>query len=121
MIPAHGHLAWFGDTKCLPVVAWDDDGHALVSDGKGALVRASSFSDFDRVEGTSGVEEHAIPGGGWFAEYRIPGQIRRKAPVVAWQINELGFGVPLVAGRTAVLRPGESCEVLRVWHPDESS
>ncbi|MFC7973903.1 hypothetical protein ACFUT3_01385 [Streptomyces cinereoruber] len=57
-----------------PVLAWNDDGHALVAaDERGQLVPASGYSNFD---GVMPAEPHimaVLPATGWLAQYKDDG------------------------------------------------
>lgn len=130
MIPASGWDACFSaaekDTgsigNVLPVVAWDDDGFAMVVEPKrGGLVRARTFGNFDGIR--EGLEPHQIlPGGGWLAEWRDSGDGSTwTEPVVAWRVFAGGWGGPLFTDSTGDVAPDESDQVVRIWHPDASA
>jgi len=105
----------------VPVVAWDEDGHALVVDRtRGVLQPARSLPDFaDLVEAAD--PHQIIPGGGWLTEWRggddgEPGWIE---PVLAWRINSAGWGEAIfTAGDGSVEPEGQSKQIIRYFHPD---
>jgi len=131
MIPASGFEARFGEDlgslDSRPVVAWSDDGKALVCDGKaGRLIPASSLPHFRHVARLE-PEYRVIPGDGWLGEFthRDQRSIRR---VVAWLVAPDGFGRAVFANDNGTLEdpPGDDwptphANIVRVWHPDTPS
>lgn len=128
MIAANpGHIALFNDNNgsynhSKPVVAWDDNGAALILDEKlGALRPARDFTNFVRVtEDDTLPTVAAVPGSGWQFEYTDDEGDTFHAPVVAWAIDtkgyaqpiaadcQLGFGMPEAAGNLhRLVHPGE--------------
>ncbi|MFF2475117.1 hypothetical protein [Streptomyces sp. NPDC058066] len=80
----------------LPVIAWDDEGHALVVDlGRGILVRANSYKDFDGLAEDGARVVAAVPGAGWRAVFKGEDGSRRIEPVVAWKIEANGYTHPV--------------------------
>lgn len=74
-----------------PVIAWGDDGHALVVDERtGRLVPADNGRTFTGVgEGRFPVVA-AIPGGGWRTAYREDDGTLSIDPLVAWIVRSDG-------------------------------
>jgi hypothetical protein len=134
MIPAHhpyvaryahkatapnGKLRTHYTTK--PVIAWDDDGHALVA-GDRTLVRADSWTNFaDLCEGTAKVIA-AFPGGDWKAEFRNDDGSVFSCPITAWVVKDDGDCTPLHAdGEGWCDNPSEAGNFVRLYHPDDES
>lgn len=131
MIPARGYSAQFrivsdggnervvgglaGDSQntCeVPVVAWSDDGQALVVDRKGGGLRvAATVAGFVRL--VHKTEVTIVPGGGWMGDFDDD-ITRTTMPVVAWRIEDDGDGRPLFTIDTGDVA-ADGC--VRVWHP----
>lgn len=122
MIPAEGYIAHFKDESTgghtsEHVVAWDEEGYALIVSPKaGRLVRASDQLGFERLD-TNLHGSHLVPGGGWMATTG-KGTESRTVAVVAWRIGPEGYGEPLFLddddfGVTPLT------DWHRVWHPDQ--
>lgn len=75
-----------------PVVAWDDDGYALIArdDKSGRLHRAANFSNFAGVAEAGGYYVGAIPGGGWQVAWPEDDGSEYIEPVVAWVLKSDG-------------------------------
>ncbi|WP_435120733.1 hypothetical protein [Micromonospora tulbaghiae] len=117
MIPANpGYAASFKKTNknmgnLLPVIAWDDEGHALVLDeDEGQLVRASRFSNFDGVTYDANHYIGAIHAPGW--KIRWPKNERQPEdivdPLIGWAIRADGTGIPLALDVDGFIEPVSS-------------
>lgn len=103
----------------LPVMAWSDDGSALVAQA-GKLVPATD------VDGCIGFFESSlpqdvgvVPGGGWRAEVTEEDGTVWSAPVVAWMIKDGGWAVPVVGDLQGYARhPKHLGRPCRLYHPD---
>lgn len=103
MIPeTRGHEARFveevgGHRRYIdvPVIAWDDQGNALIADMVTAkLVPATSRAGFEELVADGG-PLGVIPGGGWRVSETFPdGAV--ELPVVAWSISVTGYATPIV-------------------------
>ncbi|WP_261565317.1 hypothetical protein [Frankia gtarii] len=125
MIPAHGWAARFnaqrGDGNPYRtterVIAWDDDGQALVVDkAAGKLVLAAQIDGFTGID----VDDHlvsALPGGGWMGEFRGAGGTTHHEPVIGWTVLAPGLGGPLFCDDQGLFDPDPIPELIRVWHP----
>jgi hypothetical protein len=82
--------------RSKPVIAWDDEGEALVVDERsGRLVPANNGRTFVGLsEGTHPVVA-AIPGGGWSARYKNEDGTFNVDPLVAWTVRSNGTLTPL--------------------------
>lgn len=74
-----------------PVIAWDDEGRALISNGRGQLVPAIGYDSFRHVEEDASGYVAAIPGGGWQLAWKQDDGTEFLDPVVAWVINRDGW------------------------------
>lgn len=130
MIPESGHItACFTTLKeghrlheYLRVVAWDDDGNALVPDAdSGRLVVARNQPGFNGLEGVetdSKTPVALIPGGGWIADHGDG----YTAPVVAWGVSGDGEMRAYTRCDESWAEPSGGRSGLRfhVRHPDET-
>lgn len=109
MIPATApYVARFGEysrahdrivASSRPVVAWDDEGRALVVDDKrGLLTPADSYRNFISVEQPRPGYVAAIPGGGWQLGWKQPDGTECVEQVLAWVIDSAGFGQAISVG-----------------------
>lgn len=121
MIPARGYVAVYlsEDSKqkhTKPVIAWDDEGAPLVA-GDRKLVRADFWINFHGIAEDDNPPLMVVPGGGWMITYS-GGDQHRTEPVVAWAIDDFGYGKPLATDGGGLVMPeeGDIC----VWHPDAS-
>ncbi|MFD9225243.1 hypothetical protein ACFWDI_35765 [Streptomyces sp. NPDC060064] len=81
-----------------PVIAWDDDGCALVPDEKtGRLREASSYSNFAGLAPADAPVIGTAPGGGWSAEHRTDNGDTEATPVLAWLVHADGSLTPTIA------------------------
>ncbi|WP_420032281.1 hypothetical protein ACN2WE_05305 [Streptomyces sp. cg28] len=106
----------------LTVIAWDDDGHALVVDSKrGLLVRASSYGNFDTLwEGDNPVVG-AIPGGGWAAVFKEDDGTLEIDPLVAWHVYPNGTLSPVTMERGGMTEdPTDATNFERLLAPGET-
>ncbi|MEV4041485.1 hypothetical protein [Streptomyces sp. NPDC049744] len=107
-----------------PVLAWDDEGEALVADeNAGRLVRASSLPRFAGLEEARGPIVAAIPANGWVAIFREEDGALTPDPIVGWAVDRSGAVHPIGMGRNGsveyptdignfvqLLAPGEQLE-----------
>ncbi|MET9810867.1 hypothetical protein [Streptomyces halstedii] len=82
--------------RSKPVIAWDDEGQALVVDERsGRLVPANDRRTFTGLsEGVHPVVA-AIPGGGWSARYKNEDGTFTMDPLVAWTVRSNGTLAPV--------------------------
>jgi hypothetical protein len=75
-----------------PVIAWDDEGRALVCDDKtGRLVPVDHYTNFANVEEDGEIRYvAAIPGGGWRLAWKNDDGPELIEPVLAWVIGAEG-------------------------------
>ncbi|MFC8491220.1 hypothetical protein ACFUJU_10515 [Streptomyces sp. NPDC057235] len=80
-----------------PVIAWDDEGEALVAaDERGRLVLASGYSNFDSVRPAGPHVVAVLPAPGWLAQYKDDSDgIVFTRPVVAFLVESDGGCKPL--------------------------
>ncbi|MFD8556803.1 hypothetical protein ACFV1N_05880 [Streptosporangium canum] len=132
MIAAHNYVAVFNHADGIeytrPVLAWGDQGEPLVADpGRGLIPVDAEWaaSTFVRLQ-LANPPATVIPGGGWMATYTEHAGTEQTAPIVAWRIDSLGVGHPLVTDDSGSLHdltdPGETdlSEPVHVWHPAQS-
>jgi hypothetical protein len=94
-----GHVAEFhGQAPVRPVVAFDDEGYALVLDPEaGRLVRAADLAGFAGIAGRPDTPVAMVPGGGrWVVRYTDDDGRQREEFVVAWSVTVDGVATPLV-------------------------
>lgn len=77
------------------VVAWDDNGGAMVLlghplSGSPRLVPASEVEGLHGIEPAEGVYIGAVPAGGWRVLRKPPGQESYIEPLAAWLVTGLG-------------------------------
>lgn len=103
-----------------PVIAWDDEGNALVVDEKtGRLRAANSWANFDGVHPGQAPVVAAIPGGGWLVEYSADDGTPVASPLPAWLVRRDGSFDPIDVDRDGVSGdPTETANFLRVHHPE---
>lgn len=102
-----------------PVIAWDDDGRALVVGDKGRLVPASTWRNFHDVRPCDAEVIAAIPGGGWIAEYTNPDGTVHTSPIVTWIVRSDGSCAPLDTDGAGYVDTVVSVSNLhRIYHPD---
>ncbi|WP_331736549.1 hypothetical protein OG426_54770 (plasmid) [Streptomyces canus] len=79
-----------------PVIAWDDDGQALIVDERtGRLVPASNDGSFLGVSEGQHPVVAAIPGAGWRARYKNPDGTTTTDPLLAWIVRSDGSLTPI--------------------------
>lgn len=113
-------------TTTKDVVAFDEDGLALVLGDRGTLVPATSYTNFKEIRepGDSdqlwGYIEQVIPGGGWMERYTWTNEsgtlVYADQPVVAWALTSGGSLEP-IASDSEGLTDRISANAV-VWHPD---
>lgn len=86
-----------------PVVAWGDDGEALVVDARrGRLVSADSFSNFVGLDTESHRVVAAIPADGWAAVFSHKEGTLTTDPLIAWLVRSNGSVTPAGMSRDGV-------------------
>jgi len=103
-----------------PVIAFDDEGHALVL-GNNGLVSASWHGNFDRLsdEPDHGDYLSLIPAGGWRAEYAGKDGSRWSEPLIGWALKPGSIIVPLATDSAGDVEDFESYGgEYRIYHPD---
>ena len=124
MIPAGGRFdAIYSASRKIvtkPVVAWSDEGHAMVLDTfEGKLVRADQLKNFDSVREEKPGPASMIPGGGWMYEFTDEdGITERVQPVVAWVVSDEGNIVPCNLADDGIYASELGGDGFRVYHPD---
>ncbi len=106
------------------VIAFSDDGAALVAGEWGSLVQAGQLADFDRLtDGGEGPEFTAlIPAGGWRIEYTWDDGTTHSEPIVAWAITRAGRVTPLyIDGDNLVMDTIDYSGRFRVYHHDSDA
>lgn len=113
MIPAtrpyvatYRHIGKNGNTYYTrkPVIAWDDDGRALVCDDEntGRLVPADHYTNFAEIQASEETKYvAAIPGGGWRLAWKNEDGSELIEPVLAWIIGADGEGRALCVAEGA--------------------
>ncbi|MGW5366551.1 hypothetical protein [Actinopolymorpha pittospori] len=108
------------------MLAFNDEGFALVLAEQGQLVRATSLDSFLGVL-QLGADQRIVaiaPGGGWRVEYAPSAEgAVRSAPLVGWGVRGDGQVVPLDVENTGEVLVTElsSDAVARIYHPDEQT
>lgn len=102
----------------MDVVAWSDDGEPLVV-GRDGLILASNVGGYDHISEVDDDTKHVVPGGGWMLRYDN-GTEAWEEPVVAWAIDQTGWGAPLTTDGEGVVQPLEPMAgtTVTVSHPD---
>lgn len=106
------------------VIAFSDDGAALVAGNRGSLVPAGQLAAFDRLtDGGDGPEFTAlIPAAGWRIEYTRDDGTAHSEPIVAWALTRAGRVTPLyVNGDNHVMDAIDYNGRFRVYHPDSAA
>ncbi|MEU5872487.1 hypothetical protein AB0A73_13145 [Glycomyces sp. NPDC047369] len=91
------------------VEAWDDEGRALVlSEQRGRLVRADSWSGFDGITEDESPIVAVLPGGGWLVEWTNDEDgTTSTEPLLAWAVNSAGWATPIDAATDGIAMPLE--------------
>jgi hypothetical protein len=125
-VAAYNQPSGRGDGKTvsfvLPVMAWSDNGEALVAQA-GKLVSATE------VDGCVGFYETqssepiaAVPGGGWRCEVTEEDGTVWSVPVIAWTIREGGWAVPIVTNEHGHgMYPKALNRPYLIHHPDSET
>ncbi|MGV9242643.1 hypothetical protein [Streptomyces sp. NPDC003710] len=115
---ANGDRTYF-TTK--PVIAWSDDGTALVPDPKtGRLVDADSYSNFAGLIAADAEVVGVIPGGSWRAEHSTDDGDVESTPVLAWLVHTDGSYTPTIADRDGYTDdPTTASNFVRLYQPEE--
>lgn len=102
MIPEIGHVfATFRNNIPHRVIAWDDEGYAMIATGHGHLERASEvqgFTGLDNTQATRSDIVQLIPANGERIAYTNPDEPDPTTPVVAWGLSRDGVLIPLTVG-----------------------
>lgn len=126
MIPSKdGYFALYNDNgravRSRPIIAWDDEGEALVAGSHGMKTAGS-------IEGFSGITRHGVPivaavsGGGWLVDCTDEDGNSWTDKVVAWGIQADGTARPITTDPDGVTGdPTESVAKYRIYHPETSS
>lgn len=89
--------------RSKPVIAWDDEGQALVVDERsGRLVPADSGRTFTGLSEGGHPVVAAIPGGGWSARYKNQDGTFTVDPLVAWTVRSDGVLTPVDTDTTGL-------------------
>ncbi|MFE7579487.1 hypothetical protein ACFU5Z_32545 [Streptomyces sp. NPDC057521] len=82
--------------RSKPVIAWDDEGQALVVDERsGRLVPANNDRMFIGLSEGGHPVVAAIPGGGWSARFKNEDGTFSVDPLVAWTVRSDGAVIPI--------------------------
>lgn len=103
-----------------PVIAWSDDGEALVASADGDLVPASRSAAFVHVDKVDTAFIAVIPGGGWRIEWPQEDGTTLTEPVLAWGIDADGWGKPLMTDVDGSVEPVEVGKA-RILPPSEGA
>ncbi|MFF3699009.1 hypothetical protein [Streptomyces sp. NPDC002221] len=111
---AHFHFT----TK--PVIAWSDEGIALVADEKtGRLRKANTYSNFAGVSAGDAKVVAALPGGGWLAEFREEDGTSTFCPVIGWRVQDDGTCTPADSCTAGIVEnPTEASNFVRLHEPN---
>ncbi|MFE9797044.1 hypothetical protein ACFYRL_35590 [Streptomyces goshikiensis] len=89
--------------RSKPVIAWDDEGQALVVDERsGRLVPANNGRAFTGLSEGGHPVVAAIPGGGWSARYKNQDGTYTVDPLVAWTVRSDGTLTPIDTDTTGL-------------------
>ncbi|MEV2255962.1 hypothetical protein AB0I94_36315 [Streptomyces sp. NPDC050147] len=89
--------------RSKPVIAWDDEGQALVVDERsGRLVPANNGRAFTGLSEGGHPVVAAIPGGGWSARFKNQDGTFNVDPLVAWTVRSDGTLTPIDTDATGV-------------------
>ena len=91
-------LATFTNNIPYRVIAWDDDGYAMIATGHGHLERAidvPGFNGLDQVQAARHDIVHLIPAHGERITYPSTDEADPTMPVLAWGLTRDGVVVPL--------------------------
>jgi len=134
MIPAHpGTYAVYGKEEDpdqshmkKPVVAFDEDGYALVvpeyEKRHSHLIRADSYSDFIGLRDFGdNTYPNVIPAIGWRVRWLTDGKQTSDTPLVGWALSDSCFGVPLASDEDGYVTDLTSLpnDAYELYHPDE--
>ncbi|MEW2071885.1 hypothetical protein [Streptomyces sp. NPDC007346] len=82
--------------RSKPVIAWDDEGQALVVDERsGRLVPANNGRTFTGLSEGGHPVVGAIPGGGWSVRFKNSDGTFTEDPLVAWTVRSDGTLTPV--------------------------
>ncbi|MFD8956559.1 hypothetical protein ACWFRT_33555 [Streptomyces anulatus] len=104
MIPAqHPYQAEYQQVKggrtiywSKPVIAWDDEGQALVVDERsGRLVPANNGRTFTGLSEGEHPVVGAVPGAGWSVRFKNSDGTFTEDPLVAWTVRSDGTFTPV--------------------------
>lgn len=104
-----------------PVIAWSDDGTALVADVKtGRLRDADSWSNFAGLATVDAPVVGAVPGGTWRAEFSTDEGGLNSWPILAWLVHADGTCAPVHADRDGYADdPTTVSNFVRLYQPEE--
>ncbi|MFE5189211.1 hypothetical protein [Streptomyces sp. NPDC056628] len=106
-----------------PVIAWSDDGAALVVDMKtGRLRDADSWNNFAGLREATAAVIGAVPGGSWRAEHSTEEGDIESTPVLAWLVHADGYCTPTVADRDGYTDdPTTASNFVRLYQPEDEA
>ncbi|MFC9948478.1 hypothetical protein [Streptomyces pratensis] len=118
--------------RSKPVIAWDDEGQALVVDERsGRLVPANNGRTFTGLSEGGHPIVAAIPGGGWSARFKNQDGTFTVDPLVAWTVRSDGTLTPIDTDYTGECQPSTAMgnfdglvapgAETRTAHPDSSA
>ncbi|MFD4524860.1 hypothetical protein ACFWP7_13230 [Streptomyces sp. NPDC058470] len=105
----------------MPVIAWRDDGAALVADMKtGRLRDADGWANFAGLRKADVPIIGVIPGEGWRAEVKTDTGDTDSRPILAWTLDAEGTCTPLVADSDGYTEDATGgVNFIRVYQPGE--
>jgi hypothetical protein len=104
-----------------PVLAWGDDGAALVADMEtGRLRDADSWANFGGLRKADAPIIGVIPGEGWRAEIKTDTGDTDSRPILTWTLDAEGTCTPLVADPDGYAEDATGgVDFIRVYQPGE--
>jgi hypothetical protein len=123
MIPADGshYVHYEKSTNILPrqVIAWGDEGEALVV-GRRGLVPAWELGAISRLVTGEAPTVGAVPGGGWMIDCKDADGVSWTLPILAWTIHSDGTASPITTDTDGVATDAtEGLDSYRIYHPAE--
>ncbi|MFE9121340.1 hypothetical protein [Streptomyces sp. NPDC007172] len=103
-----------------PVIAWSDEGLALVADETtGRLRKADTYSNFAGLSAGDAKVVATLPGGGWLAEFRQEDGTSTFCRVIGWLVQDDGTCTPGVSCQDGIVEnPVESPNFIRLHEPN---
>lgn len=106
------------DYDTLPVLAFTDEGQALVLGGN-SLVLATNYRNFDGLSGGGGEYTALIPSGGWRIEYTDDDGSKSTDPLVGWALTVGGCIEPIITDSDGYAREIDA-GAYRICHPSST-